>query len=52
MHGRNNYRRMSTLICYVFYKNVMMVLTMWYFNFFCGNSGQKWNLEAGYQMYR
>jgi len=51
VQGRNNYRRMATLVCYVFYKNIMMVLTIWYFNFFCGYSGQKWNLEWGYQAF-
>merc|ERR1712216_398848 len=34
-----------------FYKNIMMVLTVWWFNFYCGYSGQKWNLEFGYQAY-
>jgi len=51
VHGRNMYRRLATLINYVFYKNIMMVMTMVWYAFYSGYSGQKWNLEAGYQAY-
>merc|ERR1712137_41371 len=42
---------MATLINYIFYKNIMMVLTIVWFTIFSGWSGQKWNLEVGYQAY-
>ena len=35
-HGRYNYIRMSTLICYMFYKNVLMSTSQFWFNFFNG----------------
>lgn len=38
-HGRYNYIRMSNLICYMFYKNILMSSCMFYYNFFNGFSG-------------
>jgi len=40
VHGRWAYRRITTFICYYFYKNVVVVLTEIYFAFFNGYSGQ------------
>jgi len=51
VHGRNNYRRMSTLVCYMFYKNILMVLTQYWFTFYTGISGQKFSPEFGVQMF-
>lgn len=51
VHGRNNYRRLSVLVYYIFYKNVMMVLSVYWFNTYNAFSGSKWNLEVGYQLY-
>lgn len=35
-HGRYNYCRMSNLICFMFYKNILMSSAMFFFNFFNG----------------
>ena len=52
VHGRNNYRNVSTLVYYILYKNVMMYLTQyWYLAFFNFFSGQKFNLEIGSQFF-
>ena len=40
MHGRWGYRRVSLMICYYFYKNIILVFTEFYFAFFNGFSGQ------------
>jgi phospholipid-translocating P-type ATPase (flippase) len=40
VHGRNGYRRISTFICYYFYKNIILVFAEIYFVFFSGFSGQ------------
>jgi phospholipid-transporting ATPase len=40
VHGRNGYRRISTFICYYFYKNIILVFAEIYFVFFSGYSGQ------------
>ena len=40
---------MATVVCYIFYKNIMMVMTMYWYNFFNAWSGQKFNLEVGTQ---
>lgn len=39
-HGRLGYRRVSWVICYYFYKNIVLVLTELYFAFYNGFSGQ------------
>ncbi|RHY34309.1 hypothetical protein DYB32_001283, partial [Aphanomyces invadans] len=49
VHGRWNYVRMSTLILYTFYKNVMMNMTQYAFMAFSAFSGQKFFLEWGLQ---
>ncbi len=39
-HGRWGYRRVGNLICYYFYKNVILVFCELYFAFYNGFSGQ------------
>lgn len=50
-HGRYNYIRMSSLICYMFYKNVFMSIAQFWFNFNCAFSGQKYYEEGLIQLY-
>jgi len=50
-HGRYNYVRMCSLVCYMFYKNFMMSMAQWWFNFSCGFSGQKYYIEVGIQFF-
>lgn len=40
VHGRECYRRNSILICYNFYKNILLVLPMLYYGMFAAFSGQ------------
>jgi phospholipid-transporting ATPase len=51
VHGRLNYRRIATLICYIFYKNSLICLTQLWFGFYSGFSGQPIFLEWAYQLY-
>lgn len=37
--GRTGYLRVSSMICYYFYKNIVLVLTEIYFSFYNGFSG-------------
>lgn len=39
VHGRWGYKRVSLMICYYFYKNIILVLTEFYFAFYNGFSG-------------
>lgn len=50
-HGRLNYMRMSKLVGYMFYKNIVMVLAQYYYMFLTGTSGQKFYNELGFQLY-
>lgn len=50
-HGRYNYIRMSSMVCFMFYKNVAMSIAQFWFNFNCGFSGQKYYTEGAIQMY-
>ena len=50
-HGRLNYVRMSKLVGYMFYKNMVMVLAQYYYTFLTGTSGQKFYNELGFQFY-
>lgn len=50
-HGRSNYIRMSSIVCYIFYKNILMSITQFWFNFSCAYSGQKYYTEGSIQMY-
>ncbi len=51
VHGRYNYIRMSTLICYMFYKNIMQTLVQFIFTITTGYSGQKFYSETGAQYF-
>jgi len=46
-----NYRRISTLICYIFYKNSLICFTSLWFGLSSGFSGQPLFLEWAYQLY-
>jgi len=50
IHGRNSYRRISKLILYSFYKNILLYFTQFWFVFFSGFSGQslyeRWTLAT------
>ncbi|CAN0299809.1 unnamed protein product, partial [Ectocarpus sp. 4 AP-2014] len=50
-HGRQNYRRMSKLIVYTFYKNVLMAIPMAWYVVANGYSGQKFYTEGAIQFY-
>jgi phospholipid-translocating P-type ATPase (flippase) len=52
-HGRMNYRRISTVILYSFYKNCVLVTMLFWFNFFNGFSGSallNGNVQAMYNV--
>lgn len=51
VHGRWNYRRMSKLVCYMFYKNIVLVLAQYWFTSFTGWSGQKFYVELAIQAF-
>jgi len=51
VHGRNNYRRMSKLILFMFYKNIMLTGAQFLLSFANGWSGQKFYLELGLQSF-
>jgi phospholipid-transporting ATPase len=40
VHGRFNYLRVSEMILYFFYKNIVFTLPQFFFAFFCGFSGK------------
>lgn len=50
-HGRLNYKRMSVLVGYMFYKNIVMVLAQYFYMFTSGGSGQKFYSEFYFQLY-
>ncbi|CAN0004343.1 unnamed protein product, partial [Ectocarpus sp. 4 AP-2014] len=50
-HGRQNYRRMSKLVAYTFYKNILMAVPMAWYVVANGYSGQKFYTEGGIQFY-
>ncbi|KEP65595.1 UNVERIFIED_CONTAM: phospholipid-translocating P-type ATPase, flippase subfamily protein [Hammondia hammondi] len=50
-HGSWNYRRISKLVLYMFYKNLVLVLPMFFFGYISLFSGQKFYFEFLYQMY-
>lgn len=39
IHGRLGYKRISSMICYYFYKNVVVVFTELHFAYYNGYSG-------------
>ncbi|OEH78017.1 phospholipid-translocating p-type flippase subfamily [Cyclospora cayetanensis] len=51
VHGRWNYRRISRLVLYMFYKNLVLVLPMFFYGAFSLFSSQKFYFEYLYQMY-
>nr|CCA16542.1 hypothetical protein SELMODRAFT_168751 [Albugo laibachii Nc14] len=51
VHGRRNYKRLSTLALYIFYKNILLTMSQFLYAFLNGFSGQKFFLEAGVQIY-
>jgi phospholipid-translocating P-type ATPase (flippase) len=51
LHGRWNYRRMSRLVCYTFYKNIVMAIVQFWYAFQTGFSGQKFYFEGGIQLF-
>merc|ERR1719242_2458153 len=51
VHGRLHYRRITTLVCYMFYKNGLLSLSSLYFGFYNGFSGQILFNEWAYQLY-
>lgn len=40
VHGRESYRKNATLICYNFYKNVLLVMPLFFYGIFSAFSGQ------------
>jgi phospholipid-transporting ATPase len=50
-HGRYNYIRMSLLVCYMFYKNILMSIAQFWFNFNNAWSGMKYYTEGSIQLY-
>ena len=50
-YGRESYRRNSHLICYNFFKNMVLVLPQFWFGFFNGFSGQNIYNPFLYQLY-
>lgn len=50
-HGRYNYIRMSFVVCFIFYKNIMCSLCQFWFNTVNGFSGQKYFTEGAIQTF-
>lgn len=50
-HGRECYRKNSTLVCYNFFKNILLVLPQFWFGFFNFFSGQQIYDSFIYQMF-
>ncbi|EQC36244.1 hypothetical protein SDRG_06351 [Saprolegnia diclina VS20] len=51
VHGRSNYERISKLVLYILYKNILLITAQFWFALFTGFSGQKLYLEVGVQLY-
>lgn len=49
--GRNAYRRMSTMIFYIFYKNTLLVLITYWYVFYSAASRTRIYIELGLQFY-
>ena len=49
--GRNAYRRLSTMIFYLFYKCILLTLIVYWFFYFSAASGQRIYLEGSLQGY-
>ena len=50
-HGRYNYVRMSNVVAYMFYKNILLSLTMFWYAFFNAFSESKWVSEGAIQFF-
>lgn len=50
-HGRYNYRRMCKMVCYMFYKNILMSIAQFWFATRNGFSGIKIYTEGGIQLF-
>jgi len=46
VHGRNNYRRMATMVMYIVYKNMVLTFSTFWFSIYCAWSSQKFYNEA------
>lgn len=51
LHGRWNYRRTCKFILYSFYKNIVLVLTLFYFSFVSAQSGTSFYEDLVRQLY-
>jgi phospholipid-transporting ATPase len=51
IHGREAYRRNAYVVGYMFYKNIMFVMTIFWFGLFCNYSGQTIFDDYLYQLY-
>jgi phospholipid-transporting ATPase len=51
VHGRWNYIRISKLVLYMFYKNITLVLSQYWYGYLSGASGSKMYWELGVQVY-
>lgn len=51
VHGAEAYRKISFLVCYNFYKNVLYVIVQYYFGFYSVFSGQTLYEPWLYQLY-
>ena len=51
VHGRWNYMRMSLVVLYMFWKNVVFVVAQFFFQTNNGFSGQKWYVEYAAQAF-
>ncbi|KAL4478908.1 hypothetical protein ABPG72_019345 [Tetrahymena utriculariae] len=50
-HGRESYRRNSKLVCYNFYKNIVLVLPQFFYSFYNNFSGQTLYDSYIYQLF-
>jgi phospholipid-transporting ATPase len=50
-HGRYNYIRMCSVVCFMFYKNILMSTGQFWQNFYNAWSGQKYYTEGAIQMF-
>jgi magnesium-transporting ATPase (P-type) len=47
VHGRYNHMRTFTLVCYMFYKNILLAMVQFWYFFCSGPTSQKFYLEFG-----
>jgi P-type E1-E2 ATPase len=51
VHGRLNYRRICTLVCYIFYKSSLLVWTLFFFGIYSQWSGTYMVSECAHCVY-